>query len=775
MKSRLSILSLEDDSRDAAVIQDCLRAEWPECDLRVVADGDSFERVLREGSFDMILADSKVPAYSGEEALAFVRQRDRQVPFIFITGARGEEWAVESIRSGATDCVLKDHLARLVPAVRRALSEVRERRKLQQTEEALHRAEQQSRTLFEQLEQRERYFRALTELGTDVVAVLTPDGVIGYVSPSVTRMLGFEPQALLHRNALELIHPQDELVARDTLQHAASDPKWVAKIEVRVRHQDGTWRVVEVVGQNLLDDPSIAGMILNARDVTDRKQAQARIYEQAALLEKAQDAILVCDLESRILYWNQSAERVYGWTAQEALGKNADELLFGAQEMRPISAFKGLIAKGEWHGQLLQTHRHGQEVAVESRWSLVRDDEDQPKSILIINTDVTETRKLQAQFLRAQRMESIGALAGGIAHDLNNVLAPILIAAELLRESVTDPDCLKLLNTLNQSAQRGAGIVRQILSFARGTGEALADLQVGHLIDEHEKILKETLPRSITVETSIPNDLWLVKGNATQLSQVLMNLSVNARDAMPNGGRISIGGRNLKLDASTMPAGADLKPGAYVMISVTDTGLGIPSHLLNRIFEPFFTTKDPTKGTGLGLATALGIVKSHNGALTVSSDEASGTQFDIYLPGIQTQAIPQTTARKLPAPRGSGECVLVVDDEDNSRDMMAATLATHGYEVLTATNGAEGLITFRAQQQRIQLVLTDMAMPVMDGPSLVRALRSIRPAVRVLVVSGVVDSVAPAAGPADVPILEKPCTAEALLTCVHRILAGAVP
>lgn len=623
-----------------------------------------------------------------------------------------------------------------------------------------------------EVQRREAYYRALTELGSDLVLVLAADGRIRYLSPSVTRVLGYEPGELLNRNALELLHREDELVARDSLQRARVDVEWRGKIEVRVRHHNGTWRVVEVAGRNLLDDANVAGIIVNGRDITERKQAETRIREQAALLEKAQDAILVCDLESTILYWSQSAARVYGWTAQEALGKRTDQLMAGTPEAWPIAAFKGLIAKGDWKGELLQRSRSGHEITVESRWSLVRGDDGEPKSILIINTDVTETRKLQAQFLRAQRMESIGALAGGIAHDLNNVLSPILITAELLHEKLTDPECRQWLDMLSDSARRGAEVVRQILAFARGTGEELVQLQVRHLIREHEKILKETLPRSISIETAVQNTLWLVKGNATKLSQVLMNLSVNARDAMPAGGKIRIRAWNLTVDDLVAAARPELKPGPYVVISVTDTGSGIPHHLLSRIFEPFFTTKDVTKGTGLGLATAQGIIKSHDGALAVYSEEGKGTQFNVYLPAVQTEDATPLLLQKPPLVRGSGECVLVVDDESSTREMIAATLETHGYQVLKAADGAQGLELFLNNQQRIGLILTDVAMPVMEGPPLIRRVRARQPRLPIVVLSGLVDvpGLKEAVGWPDVHFLEKPCTAENLLNSIRRAL-----
>jgi CheY-like chemotaxis protein len=329
------------------------------------------------------------------------------------------------------------------------------------------------------------------------------------------------------------------------------------------------------------------------------------------------------------------------------------------------------------------------------------------------------------------------------------------------------------LDTLSDSASRGADLIRQILSFARGTGEQFMDIQLRHLIREHERILKETLPRSIVISTAVPHDLWLVRGNPTQLSQVLMNLSVNARDAMPDGGQITIRARNLVVDEFMVKARPELKPGFYIVVSVSDTGEGIPASIIPRIFEPFFTTKDVTRGTGLGLATAQGIAKTHSGALTVSSEVNKGTQFDLYLPAVLTEAAVQVDVEKAPLPRGNGQCILVVDDEPSSLALLSATLQAYGYQVLAAANGAEGLKNFTTNQNRVALVLTDMAMPIMDGVTFIRALRALQPKLRILVLSGLVEHAASTvAALGNVNILAKPCSAEELLASVQRLLRG---
>jgi two-component system cell cycle sensor histidine kinase/response regulator CckA len=366
--------------------------------------------------------------------------------------------------------------------------------------------------------------------------------------------------------------------------------------------------------------------------LASRREAEAKIREQAALLEMAQDAIVVRDLEDRILYWNKSAERLYGWRADEVLGKNSNDFLYGGDYFRVSQANEQLLAQGEWTGELEQFTRDKKPVVVESRWSLVRDEAGRPKGKLIINTDVTERKKLETQFLRAQRLETIGALAGGIAHDLNNVLVPILLGSQYLSQRLSGGDARKMLETMQASALRGSQMIQQILAFARGVGGEPAPLDVGPLVAEIEKFARETFPRSISVENKTHPGHYVVIGNNTQLHQVLLNLAVNARDAMPHGGVLSLKAANVVLDRKITHLQPEPVSGAYIALSVSDTGHGIPPEMLEKVFEPFFTTKAPGKGTGLGLSTVQGIVKSHNGFLEVSSTLEKGTTFHVYLP-----------------------------------------------------------------------------------------------------------------------------------------------
>ena len=508
------------------------------------------------------------------------------------------------------------------------------------------------------------------------------------------------------------------------------------------------------------------------RDLTRRIEVEARLREQAALLDHAQDAILVRDLNDRILFWNKSAERIYGWSAEEVIGLNVRQVLYAKGSEELDRAILTLMERGEWMGELRHGTRDGTEKISEARLTLVRDEGGNPKSILAINTDITERKKLETQFLRAQRMESLGTLAGGIAHDLNNILSPILMAVQLLQRRATEFESQQMLRTLLINAERGADMVKQVLSFARGVSGEHITLQPRHLIREIVKILRETLPKSIEVSYETPEEMWPINGDATQIHQVLMNLCVNARDAMPDGGKLSIKIDNAYLDENYARMHLEAKPGRYVVITVADTGTGIPGHIVDKIFEPFFTTKEPGKGTGLGLSTVSGIVRGHGGFINVYSEIDKGTQFRVFLPAVDIHQFQQVVEKQLSMPVGHGEVVLVVDDEMAIREITKSTLEAYGYRVLTASDGTEAIALYAQNKEIIQIVLTDMMMPYLDGAATIRALQKIDPRVAIIASSGLTESgrAVEAVNAGVKMFLPKPYTAERLLKALAETL-----
>lgn len=495
-----------------------------------------------------------------------------------------------------------------------------------------------------------------------------------------------------------------------------------------------------------------------------RRRYEARLREQAALIDKAHDAILVQALDGSILYANPSAERLYGWRLAELQERDAVETLFSPIPDAAQQARAAALDSGEWNGEMHQQTRSGRIVIVASRWTLIRDAAGRPQQLLLINSDITDQKELEAQFLRTQRMNTIGTLAGGMAHDLNNALAPILLGTQLLRRRAQDDETRELLGLMEANTHRGADMVRQVLLFARGRGGEFERLELGALVKELEKMVRETFPKGIAVETFLPGDLWAVRGNPTQLHQVLLNLCVNARDAMPAGGRLSFVADNVTLNDSEAAAIPNGKPGEFVSLAVSDTGSGMSPEVMAKVFEPFFTTKGEGRGTGIGLSTVARIVSAHGGFVRVESAPGQGTTFEVFLPRATTVAPMAIAPATKDLPRGNGELLLVADDEQAIRNLMQAELTSFGYRVVSAANGAEAVALFRQHAAEVRLFITDNAMPEMDGRQALAELRAMKPGLPVIFTSG--DDAGET--PETVEKLSKPFALEELLHAVRR-------
>ncbi len=547
------------------------------------------------------------------------------------------------------------------------------------------------------------------------------------------------------------------------------------------RHRKKTGEVIEVeltVKDIPFEDRPARLVIVN--DVTKFLRAEQALLESehrlASIISSAMDGIITVDAQQRIVLFNAAAEKIFGYATAEMVGQALDRLLperfhqthrhhvdeFGTthetkRSMGKLGAISGLRASGE-------------EFPIEASISQV--EANGQKFYTVILRDITEKRRLEAQFLRAQRMESIGTLAGGIAHDLNNLLSPILMAVQMLQLKFTDEQSQKMLHLLRVNAERGADMVKQILSFARGVeGERLA-LQPRHLIKEVVKILKETFPKSIEISFHIAEDLWPIIGDATQLHQVLMNLCINARDALPHGGKLHIKAENKLLDETYAKMIPEAKAGRYVLLTIRDNGVGIAPEAQSRIFDPFFTTKETGKGTGLGLSTVQGIVRGHGGFVNVYSEVGKGTEFHIHLPALEAGQIEQAQIVNPELPAGHGELILVVDDEMAIREVTKATLEAFNYQVLTASDGTEALALYAQHGTEIKVVLTDMMMPFLDGPATIRALQRLNPNIKIIASSGLAEN-GKAVEAADLGIrhfLAKPYTADRLLKLLLEIL-----
>lgn len=516
------------------------------------------------------------------------------------------------------------------------------------------------------------------------------------------------------------------------------------------------------------------------RDITERQRIESNLRESEerfrATFEQAAVGIAHVDAEGRFLRVNDKLCDITGYSREELLRRTFADLTMPEDRMVGEETRKRVLSGHDKSFALEKRYlrKDGTAYWVSIITTLLRDEAGEPKYFISVTSDITEAKALQEQLFRTQRLESIGTLAGGIAHDLNNILAPITMGIELLRMDPRSDKAHTLIDSIGQSARRGADLVKQVLLFARGFEGSRVAIRPKHLVREVEAFITNTFPKNIRFTAAIPDDIWPVQGDATQLHQVLLNLCVNARDAMPAGGQLNVRLSNLEIDGQYAAMNQALLPGRYIAIEVKDSGIGMARDVLDRIYEPFFTTKPIGKGTGLGLSTALGIVRGHHGLIEVESELGRGTRFRVLLPALPDESPinPDNTSEATP-PRGQGEVVLVVDDDTTVQNITQQTLETFGYQVITADDGAQAMAQFALNADKIALVLTDMVMPVMDGNALIPALRRLKPDVRVIVTSGF---------SADLGrdrlrelkiqhYLAKPYSASTMLNIVHQALA----
>lgn len=810
---QVRVLLVDDDEDDYVLARDWLKeAQGTLFDLEWIASYDAAIAAIASHQHDVYLFDYRLGAHNGLELLRMAIAGGCAAPIILLTGQGDQAIDIEAMKAGAADYLEKSQLS--APLLERSIRYALERKRA----EAARRQQTERERLVVEIAQRIRQSLNLDSiLNTTVSEVrefLQVDRVLIYrLEPDWSGVVVVESvsrgwSALLNKNLTDpsfanyvQLYQQGRIQATADIYTSGLTQCYIdflAQLQVRAdlvvpilqgeklwgllvcNHcaEPRQWQQLEIdLLQQLATQLAIAiqqsELYQQAQtELVERKQAEQKIRDQAALLDISTDAIIVRSLEDKILFWNKGAERLYGWLPHEVMGIDANRCLYADTWLDQLDEVKIILFQtGQWQGELHQVTKAGKEVIVYSRWTLVQDQNGQPKSILIVSTDITEKKQLEAQFLRAQRLESIGTLASGIAHDLNNMLAPILMTAQLLETQLHDERSQRLLPIIVTNAKRGAALVKQVLSFARGMEGTFATLQVRHLISEIRQIAKQTFPKLIEISTDLSPKLWAVSGDATQLHQVLMNLVVNARDAMPNGGSLQISADNFFIDENYARMHLDAKVGPYIVIKVTDTGMGMPPEVIERIFEPFFTTKELGKGTGLGLSTVIGIIKSHGGFVNVYSEVGRGTQFQVYLPAVETMeaiAPPQQQP-----PRGQGELILLVDDEAAIRQTTQASLETYNYKVLTASDGIEAIALYAEHRDKISLVLLDMLMPAMDGATTIRTLLKINPQVKIIASSGLA-SKQHLENTVDrgIDFLPKPYTAQDLLQTISKVLCS---
>lgn len=620
------------------------------------------------------------------------------------------------------------------------------------------------------LRQSENRLRAIIDAEPESIQLINKDGTLLEINASGLTMMEVESSdKIIGLSVYSTVTQQYQKAYRLMHESVCRGNKETLEFEIIGFKGTRRWMETHAVPVASETDGSFLHLAIT-RDITQRKLSEQKLYEQAALLDLATNAILVKDIYNRILYWNKGAENIYGWQASEVYGKKTSRLLHKEHSSQQDDALLNVIKTGKWQGELHQVTKEGKDIIVESRWTLLQDDKGKPKSILVENTEITQKKQLETQLLRTQRLESIGTLAGGIAHDLNNLLTPILMSVQLLERKLHDSQHLSLLKTLENNAQRGANLIKQLLSFARGIEGKRTLIQIKYLIVEIEQIVRETFPKSIKLTVNISPDNGYVRGDMTQLHQVLMNLVVNARDAMPGGGKLEISVENVAIDQyDRMNLDANL--GVYIVVTVADTGIGMHPEIQERIFEPFFTTKELGKGTGLGLSTALGIVKNHGGFINVYSQLNQGTAIKIYLPMQVTEETSILCSDEVENLNGNGELILLVDDEPAIRNITKSSLEAYNYRVLTASNGIEAIEIYAKHQQEINLVLLDMIMPEMDGETTMRMLHQINSQVKIIAISGLVlNPATPSKSGYNVKaVVSKPCTGKELLQVINKV------
>ncbi len=847
MNDFLKILYLEDDPADFNLTQAILEEEELQCRIERASDEKEFSEKLAEQKFDLILSDYSLPDFDGISAMKMVRKKFQDLPFIMLSGALGEELAIETLKSGATDYVLKTRMSALVPAIRRAVHQKEDRTMRKQAEKELKMSEQKFRSLFnnltdavyihdlgsrfleindaackmlgysrdeflemtprdisseenkkkikkrlnhilnhgshlfetvhiaksgkaipvevsstiisymdkkailsevrdisERIEARhalkesEERFRGLYENALVGLYRTTPDGEIQMANPALVKMLGYSSEEELKQRNLEK-EGYDPDYSREKFKHILEVKDSIVGLESAWKTKDGRIIYVLESARAVRDESGeiryYEGTVL---DITDKKYAQQERDRLAALVNQASEAIILTDPDGNIEYVNLAYEKATGYSRDEVLGKNPKIVKSGKHNLEFYKNLWDTIKSGKtWQGEFINRKKDGTLYYEDSFIFPIKNDKDEIINFAAVKKDITSQKQLEQQFYRAQRMESVGTLAAGIAHDLNNILSPIMMGVQILKKQDQNEKPKKYLDAIEVSAKRGADLVKQVLTFARGVEGAQIHLNPKHLIKEIQQIIKEAFPKNIELYVDIPKDVRMIKADPTQIHQVLMNLCVNAKDAMPDGGKLSITTENEDVDKSIAKMHSLPKPGTYVKINVSDNGIGIPKDVQEKIFEPFFTTKEMGKGTGLGLSTTLSIVKSHGGFIDVRSEPNKGTTFNIYLPAVVSPVLQKKEIQQHTAPQGNGEHILLVDDESSLLEISKEILESHGYRVTTTCDGTEAVATYADKNNRnIDAVITDMVMPNMDGMMTIQVLRKINPEVKIIAVSG---------------------------------------
>ncbi len=770
----LRVLLIEDSDSDAKLVTRALGATGRELEIERVETADAMRSALGRVKFDVVISDWSLPTFGASAALGVLQAAGLDLPYIIVSGTVGEDTAVEAMRAGAHDYVLKDKLARLAPAIERELREREARDARRSADEALR------------LEQSR--FRALIERNDEGIALTDQGTRILYASPGAKRILGIVERDPVGDLIGTWVHPDDRAAVAAFGVRLRSAPLASETTELRLVRSDGVTRWVEATLVNRLDDPAVAAVVTNFRDITDRKAARDALRESETrfrrLWESGMVGIAIAEPAGRYVDANDAMLEMVGYTRDDlAAGKlRSADMTPPEWQHTTATATAELERSGSarpWEKEYIR--KDGSRVPVlvgvaslsaARRINLVIDlsplkhaEEDRRRAESALH--LTES-----QLRQAQKMEAIGRLAGGVAHDFNNLLSVILSYSQFVLEALKPGDPMRDdLDEICKAGVRAAEVTAQLLTFSRQQVIETKIVDLNDVLTGMDKMLRRVLGEDVELVSVARQALALVEVDRSSFEQVLMNLAVNARDAMPTGGRLTIETDDVVLDAAFAREHVGVQTGPHVRLAVSDTGAGMDSATQAHIFEPFFTTKEVGKGTGLGLSTVFGIVHQSGGTIWVRSEPGKGASFTIYVPRAAGE-VGRDQPAMAPTDLGGTETILLVEDEDAVRGVARAILQRGGYKVLEARNAGEALLHSEGFSGTIDLLLTDVVMPQMSGPALADRLASARPGMKVICMSGYTDDTIVRHGALDSAIgyLQKPLTPQTLMRRVRATL-----
>ncbi len=763
--AKLRILILEDVPMDAELVEyELERARIPFLSLRVDSR-EGFLHALEEFCPDLILSDYTLPRFDGMTALSLAKERAPSIPFLIVTGSVNEETAVGCMKAGATDYLLKSNLARIGPAIEAALERSRAQSQKFQAEAALAASEKR--------------FRSLVQNSSDLVTILAPDGAILYASDSAERIVGYAPKDLVGNSLLSYLDGGGALTLQGLLQNGNGTSNGGGPVEFCLRRADGSPVWLEAVGTDLLTDATIRGIVLNARDVSERKRADQELRESEEryrdLFDNASDLVHMAAPDGSLLYVNQAWQHGTGYDETEIASMQLVDLVH-PDSRAYYSRVLERVLKGERldHVELVFVPKNGTPITVEGNLSCTFKD-GQPAVVRGIFRDVTERKRVEEHLRRAERMQAAGKLAGGVAHEVNNMMTGVIGFSEFLLRSLEEGDERRSdVEEIIKAGTRAADVTRQLLAFTRQQFLQPQVLDVNAVVNDMEKMLRRSIGEDHALEFRLSPDAGHLRADRGQLEQVLINLVLNARDAIAHHGRITIQTAAAVWDQvyAQRHGGVDLPLGGYVMLAVSDTGCGMDQEVQARIFEPFFTTKAIGQGTGLGLSTVYGIVKQSGGYVWVYSEPGEGSVFKIYLPAAQAEQTAQPPRVEPGPPEGGSETIMVIEDEDVVRNLASRGLRDHGYSVVEARNGVQALGYVKQHPGAVDLVISDVVMPEMGGREFGQRLAQVEPGLPVLYMSGYTGEDVVQRGLLDpgAPFQQKPFTPASLATKIRTML-----